>query len=265
MSALTQYPRYTIRSKLKASFSGLSPAYLASLRRRLTAKWSEQRQLISRELGTGELSEFRHWLQALVEATYDIESGMVPCETRLPGLTELIHDHGSSTRPLYTALFILSCWELGLSSRSSEGALAHEAKMAGLSTRALLEILRRAEPAREALDAAERPPPAPESRVDDDERIYSIVVSPISAERTGENPKTELAAVLRDRFRQAEREVLLQRMAINPEDVKLNPLTRDDFVWAVVAYSEQRERLRDLWDAVDRERPGSLSGPNPFR
>jgi hypothetical protein len=264
MSALTRYPRYTTRSKLKASFNSLSPAYLASLRKRLAEKWSDQRELISQELGTGELSEFRHWLQALVEATYDIETGMVPCETKLPGLTELIHDYGPSARPLYTALFILSCWELGLSSRSSEGALAHEAKMAGLSTRALLEILRRAEPAREALDNAERPPPTPESRAEDDERVYSIVVSPINADRAGENPKTELAAALRDRFRQAEREVLLQRMAINPEDVKLNPLTRDDFVWAVVAYSEQRQRLRELWDAVERERPGSLFRPNPF-
>lgn len=265
MSALTKYPRYTVRGKLKASFNGVSSSYLASLRKNLLVKWSEQRELISQELGTGELSEFRHWLQALVEATYDIETGMVPCETKLPGLTELIHDYGSSARPLYTALFILSCWELGLSSRSSEGALAHEAKMAGLSTRALLEILRRAEPAREALEAAERPPPTPENRVESDERIYSIVVSPLRADPAGESPKAELAAALRDRFRQAEREVLLQRMAINPEDVKLNPLTRDDFVWAVVSYSEQRERLRDLWEAVERERPGSLSRPNPLR
>lgn len=264
MSALTKYPRYTIRGKLKTTWSGLSPAYLASLRRRLKADWSEQHGSISQELGTGELSEFRHWLQALVEATYDVENGMVPCETALPGLAGLIRDQGPSTRLLYTALLILSCWEIGLSARSSESALAHEAKMAGLSSRALLEILRRAEPTRGALEAAEQPRPDNESKTEA-APVYSIVVNPMSAPQSEESSKAELAAALRDRFRPVEREILLQRIAINPEDVKLHPLTREDFVWAILSYSEQRDRLGDLWDAVTRERPGSLSRPNPFR
>lgn len=263
MSILNNYPRYTVRAKVKANMEGLTPEYILALRTRLLGTWSGHREEIARKLATGDLSELRHWLQALVEAIYDIANGMVPVETDLPGLKDVVDEYGQNVRLLYTALFVLSCWELGLTSSSSEGALAREAQMAGIGSRALLELMRRVEPLRETIYGAREPFSVDVGRREEPS-AQTIVVRPMNTRAGRVDGKAELASALRERFRQVEREVLLRRLDIDPEDVKLNPFTRDDFVWAMIVYAEQRARLADLWDAVVQERPGCISPPNPF-
>jgi len=62
----------------------------------------------------------------------------------------------------------------------------------------------------------------------------------------------ETARLLRERFNQIEREALVYELDVNPEDVKLNPETRDDFTWAMIAYFERRGRLGELCAAAAR-------------
>jgi hypothetical protein len=262
--SMNRYPRYTVREKVKADLSGISHAYVGALRNRLMEEWSKRREVIASELATGELSEYRHWLQALVEATHEIQGGMAPCETSLPGLASILREHGQSTRLLYTGLLVLSCWELGLTARSSEAALVHEAKMASVTPRALLELLKRAEPIHGTLNGAAHQTPNGEATSSEAAPIHSIVVRNVTGSQAAGSAKTELVFVLRDQFRQVEREILLRRLDVDPEDVKLNPPTREDFAWAMVSYFEHRSRLGDLWGVVQRDRPGSLAHPNPF-
>lgn len=78
--------------------------------------------------------------------------------------------------------------------------------------------------------------------------------------------RNELTDLLKRRFRQSERESLLFRLGLHPEDVKLRPEDREEFARAMVLHIENVGRLADLWDEVYRAREVFLRGRrNPFR
>lgn len=93
-----------------------------------------------------------------------------------------------------------------------------------------------------------------------------VAASPVAAPNDPPQAKQELTQLLKQRFRQAERESLLFRLGLHPEDVKLRPEDREEFAWAMVQHADNQGRLADLWDEVSRERAVLLRGRgNPFR
>ena len=78
--------------------------------------------------------------------------------------------------------------------------------------------------------------------------------------------RNELVELLKQRFRQSERESLLYRLGLHPEDVKLRPEDREEFARAMVLHIANRGQLAELWDAVYQAREIFLRGRrNPFR
>lgn len=76
----------------------------------------------------------------------------------------------------------------------------------------------------------------------------------------------ELVRLLIERFRQSERENLLRRLGVHPDDVTLRPEDREQFAHATVQHLDHLGRLADLWDAIAAARPLILRDrPNPFR
>lgn len=76
----------------------------------------------------------------------------------------------------------------------------------------------------------------------------------------------ELVRLLTERFRQSERENLLRRLGVHPDDVALRPEDREQFAHATVQHLDHLGRLPDLWDAIAAARPLVLHGrPNPFK
>ena len=93
-----------------------------------------------------------------------------------------------------------------------------------------------------------------------------VAASPVEAPHDPQAAKQELTQLLKQRFRQSERESLLFRLGLHPEDVKLRPEDREEFAWAMVRHADNQGRLADLWDEVSRERAVLLRGRvNPFR
>lgn len=58
--------------------------------------------------------------------------------------------------------------------------------------------------------------------------------------------RTQLVELLTRRYDQADREALLHRLGVEPEDVKLNPETREEFAHAMVVHLDHLGRLDDL-------------------
>lgn len=96
--------------------------------------------------------------------------------------------------------------------------------------------------------------------------LAEAVPPPAVAPANDQAARTELTELLKRRFRQSERESLLFRLGLHPEDVKLRPADREEFARAMVLHLENVDRLADLWDAVSQEREVFLRGRrNPFR
>jgi hypothetical protein len=267
MGRLGRYPRYIELRKLKTSAGGLDPDYVVSVRSQLRQQWDVQRDVIACELETSTITEFHHWVRALLEAVHDIETGMSAVETALPGLKMLLQQsstQGRRRRDLYTALLVLSAWEQGYTADASEVSLSTEARLVGLGTRALQELLRRAEPIR-TLVARHASAEEPRREDSGEEEVHAIMVAVVTAAQPSAAPKQDLYTALRNRFSQIERLSLLRSLEIDPEDVRLSPETRDDFVWAIIGYAERQNRLAGLWDAIRHKRPHALPSANPFR
>jgi hypothetical protein len=266
MGRLGRYPRYIELRKLKTSSGGLDPAYVVTVRSQLRQQWELEREAIACELETSAMTEFHHWVRALLEAVHDIETGMSAVETALPGLSMLLQQsqtQGRRRRDLYTALLVLSAWEQGYTGDASEVSLSTEARLVGLGPRALLELLRRAERIRTVVAPEENP--GASRREDGQEEAHAIMVAVLTTAEPPAAPKQALHAALRSCFSQTERLSLLRSLGIDPEDVKLSPETRDDFAWAIVGYAERQSRLADLWEAIRKMRPHALASSNPFR
>ncbi len=71
--------------------------------------------------------------------------------------------------------------------------------------------------------------------------------------------KKRLAETLATQFSDANRNVLLHELGVDPQDVSLGAANASDHGWKIVVYFEHRERLRDLADKVDAERPTAVS------
>lgn len=94
----------------------------------------------------------------------------------------------------------------------------------------------------------------------------TVAVLPAAAPFDPQQAQNELTQLLKQRFRQSERESLLFRLGLHPEDVKLRPEDREEFARAMVQHADNQGRLADLWDEVSRERAALLRGrSNPFR
>ena len=117
---------------------------------------------------------------------------------------------------------------------------------------------------------SQREIPRPIFRPDVDPATLSLLaLGPTGSQSPGHDEqaaRNELAELLKRRFRQSERESLLFRLGLHPEDVKLRPEDRDEFARAMVQHLENLGRLADLWDAVYQAREVFLRGRrNPFR
>lgn len=94
----------------------------------------------------------------------------------------------------------------------------------------------------------------------------TVAATPGAAPIDPQQAQNELTQLLKQRFRQSERESLLFRLGLHPEDVKLRPEDREEFARAMVQHADNHGRLADLWDEVSRERAVLLRGRNnPFR
>lgn len=117
---------------------------------------------------------------------------------------------------------------------------------------------------------SQREVPRPIFRPDvDPDKLSLLTLGPAGSQPSAQDEqaaRNELAELLKRRFRQSERESLLFRLGLHPEDVKLRPEDRDEFARAMVLHLENLGRLADLWDAVYQAREVFLRGRrNPFR
>ncbi|WP_437713000.1 nSTAND1 domain-containing NTPase [Sorangium sp. So ce448] len=160
---MKSYPHWKKRTRrLNTEHAALQRGYVSSVYGRLRAQWPNLSKETRSELASlspdrdenpnehltkdADFRGVRNWIQALVEATHDvINEGLTPGEKSPPGLWDLIDINGP--RPLYTALFALSCWMDGLKPGSPRSQLrkAPATESAGLGEVGAKEFLVNAE------------------------------------------------------------------------------------------------------------------------
>lgn len=182
----SSYPHWEVQEKrVNTDRGGVRPAYLNAVHGWIREAWSRfsedvrgeyrdtpreprdqpaiQRPLRNTQSPYNEKTAFRSWLQALVEATYDIiEEGFASGELHVPALEELVDQHGENSRQLYTALFVISCWEDNLTAQSADKQIKNSTvcNAARLGPRGVKKLLKDAEAAKRGETRDVAPPKA---------------------------------------------------------------------------------------------------------